>query len=265
MILLDKGRLLVDFDKDAENIIKTIRDIDGVMLTEPERFYVNHIVSGLKGIGVWTKIRALYGFVGGRAATHKWNWKDMRDTDDAFRIVWGGTVTHSLLGVKGDGNTGYGRCFFNLTTQGRLSTVSVGLTIQDKTGEGIGIGAGVGGSGIFGCSSNGFQFEPTGSIYSYTPQRIGKSLAFSYSTLNSPVCSIDGNIIPITLNSRIPTAPMPNFNINLLCRGKNSEADRDNFSAARYTSMFLGEPMSNQELFLTNNLLYTAQGILSRK
>lgn len=108
MILIDKNRFLVEFEPEAETVIKTIRDVDGVMLNETERWYVNFIVSGLKGIGVWGKIKALYGFVGGTAASHRWNWKHMRDLDEAFRIDWNGTITHSASGVKGDGLTGYG-------------------------------------------------------------------------------------------------------------------------------------------------------------
>ncbi|WP_293303131.1 hypothetical protein [Pedobacter sp. UBA4863] len=107
MILLDKGRLLVAFEPEAELIIKTIRDVNGVMLTEAERFYVNHIVSGLKGIGIWGKIKALYGFVGGTAATHRWNWKDMRDLDAAYTLSYYGGITHDSKGVSANGINGF--------------------------------------------------------------------------------------------------------------------------------------------------------------
>jgi len=111
MQLINKGRILRTFDKDALAIINTIRDVDGIILTQDERWYVNHIVSGFKAIGVWTKIKALYGFVGGTAATHKWNWKDMRDLDAAYRLTWNGTIIHNVMGVKGDGISGYAETY----------------------------------------------------------------------------------------------------------------------------------------------------------
>ena len=37
------------------------------------------LVVGLKGYGLWTKMAAIYPFIGGTAALHKWNLKDPRD------------------------------------------------------------------------------------------------------------------------------------------------------------------------------------------
>lgn len=56
-------------------------------------------------------IKALYPFVGGTAASHKWNLINPVDSDAAFRLVFGGTVTHSSMGIKGDGSTGYADTF----------------------------------------------------------------------------------------------------------------------------------------------------------
>lgn len=64
MILLDKGRLLVDFDEDTRNIINTIRDVDGILITEDERMYVHHIVSGLKGKSLYSLVSPSWGLDG---------------------------------------------------------------------------------------------------------------------------------------------------------------------------------------------------------
>jgi hypothetical protein len=69
---------------------------------------LNTLVAQLKGYGIWTKMTAIYPFVGGTATTHKYNLKDPRDLDAAFRIVWSGAVTHNSNGVTGDGSTGFG-------------------------------------------------------------------------------------------------------------------------------------------------------------
>ncbi|WP_199120527.1 hypothetical protein, partial [Pedobacter sp. ASV28] len=107
-----------DFDKDAENFIYASGinnpanlNVDGLYTSEQAMYAVNYLVSGLKAIGVWDKIKAIYPFVGGTADMHKWNLKDPRDLDAAFRIVWNGTITHNGYGVKGDGSTGSGNTY----------------------------------------------------------------------------------------------------------------------------------------------------------
>ena len=68
---------------------------------------VNTLVVDLKASGVWTKMKALYPFVGGTATTHKWNLKDPRDLDAAFRIVFNGGMTHTSLGMVSNYTTSY--------------------------------------------------------------------------------------------------------------------------------------------------------------
>lgn len=73
---------------------------------------VNNLVLGLKSNGIWTKMKAIYPFVGGTAFTHKFNLKDPRDLDVAFRLTYSGTLTHSSNGVVSDGTTGYMNTYF---------------------------------------------------------------------------------------------------------------------------------------------------------
>lgn len=68
---------------------------------------VRALVSDLKANSLWTKIKALYPFVGGTATTHKYNLKDPQDTDGAFRLTMVGGLTHDANGVTGNGSTGY--------------------------------------------------------------------------------------------------------------------------------------------------------------
>lgn len=68
---------------------------------------VNTLVVDLKAAGVWTKMKAIYPFVGGTATTHKWNLKDPRDLNEAFRLVFSGGWVHSATGALSNGTTGY--------------------------------------------------------------------------------------------------------------------------------------------------------------
>ena len=82
--------------------------ITAASITNPtQQSAINQLVVDLKGYGIWTKMKALYPFVGGTASTHKFNLKDPRDLDAAFRLVFNGGVTHSSNGVQGNGTNGY--------------------------------------------------------------------------------------------------------------------------------------------------------------
>lgn len=117
-------------------------DPSGVDLTEIEIAYVRAIVGGMYLAGSWQKSKAVYGFVGGNAWKHKWNWKDMRDLDAAFRIIWNGGITHNNLGIKGDGNVStYGNTYINALSD--LSTNSTHMMCYAVgVGKGIDLAAG---------------------------------------------------------------------------------------------------------------------------
>lgn len=78
---------------------------------------VNTLVTSLKGYSIWTKLNAIYPFVGGTASTHKWNLKDPRDLDAAYRLSFSGGWTHNSNGITGNGTNAYADTFLsNFTT-----------------------------------------------------------------------------------------------------------------------------------------------------
>lgn len=74
---------------------------------------INNLVVALKGFGIWTKMKAIYPFIGGTAALHKWNLKNPLDTNAAFRLVFNGGWTHSSTGALPNGTNGYADTFLN--------------------------------------------------------------------------------------------------------------------------------------------------------
>jgi hypothetical protein len=77
---------------------------------------INQLVLGLKTDGIWTKMNALYPFVGGTATTHKFNLKDPRDLNAAYRLAFFGGMTHNANGIQGDGGSGYADTFAAINT-----------------------------------------------------------------------------------------------------------------------------------------------------
>lgn len=92
---------------------------------------IDTLVIQLKTIGVWTKLKAIYPFVGGTATTHKFNLKDPADTDAAFRLAFVGGWTHSANGALPNGTNAYADTFLNANTA--LTNTSNHLSFYSRT------------------------------------------------------------------------------------------------------------------------------------
>lgn len=87
-------KYIKNFDADAAAFITAAGITNSTQKTA-----INQLVLDLKTAGIWTKMIAIYPFVGGSASSHKWNLKDARDLDAAFRLIFNGTWAHSSNGV----------------------------------------------------------------------------------------------------------------------------------------------------------------------
>jgi len=86
---------------------------------------INTLVVDLKADGIWSKMKAIYPFVGGTASTHKYNLKDPRDLDAAFRLVFNGGWTHSSTGATPNGTNGYADTRLNPNNELSLNSVHI--------------------------------------------------------------------------------------------------------------------------------------------
>lgn len=84
---------------------------------------VRTLAMRLDDYGIWSKMRALYPFVGGTATTHKYNLKDPRDLDAAYRMIFAGGWTHNSNGITGNGTntSGDSRLANNVPSQNSLN------------------------------------------------------------------------------------------------------------------------------------------------
>jgi hypothetical protein len=74
--------------------------ITAAAITNPtQQAAINTLVVDLKGYSIWTKFKAIYPIVGGTASQHKFNLKDPRDLDVAFRLNFATGWTHSATGM----------------------------------------------------------------------------------------------------------------------------------------------------------------------
>jgi hypothetical protein len=111
-------------------------------ITDPtQQSAIDNLVIGLKADGIWTNMTAIYPFVGGTASTHKYNLKDPRDLDAAYRLAFNGGWTHNANGITGNGTNTYADTFsFSSRTIGIYSRVNgkfLGQTAASEDSEGF--------------------------------------------------------------------------------------------------------------------------------
>jgi hypothetical protein len=110
------------FDPDAQAFITAAG------ITNPtQQGAINTLVVDLKGYSLWTKFKAIYPIVGGAAASHKFNLKDPRDLDAAFRLHFTNAWTHSATGMTPNGASAFADTFLNTNTQLNVNSHSFGI------------------------------------------------------------------------------------------------------------------------------------------
>ena len=106
----------VAYDPDAQLFI-TATGISGTNATA-----TNQLVLDLKAGGVWTKMKAVYPMVGGTSTTCKFNLKDARDLDAAYRLTFFGGGTFSGNGYLPNGTNAYADTFLIPSTSLTLNS-----------------------------------------------------------------------------------------------------------------------------------------------
>ena len=113
------------YDPDAQAFI-TASGISGTEATA-----TNQLVIDLKSANIWTKFKAIYPFVGNTASSQKYNLKDARDLDAAYRLTFTGGFTFSSTGALPNGVNAYASTFLIPATS--LSANSSHVSIYNRT------------------------------------------------------------------------------------------------------------------------------------
>ena len=106
---------------------------------------LNTFDAGLISNGLDTKMKALYPFVGGTAATHKYNFMDARDLNAAFRLAFNGGWTHSSNGALPNGTNAYADSYWVPFTQSAIDNVSYNYYSRTNTSGAANFGVSGGG------------------------------------------------------------------------------------------------------------------------
>lgn len=117
----------------------------GYSMTVNEIDAINNMVWALVSYGIWAKIKAIYPILGGTAATHKFNLKDPRDANAAFRLTFTGGWTHSANGMTPNGLDTTADTFFvpsvdNVVNSSHMSYYSRTLVSESRIEMGCYVG-----------------------------------------------------------------------------------------------------------------------------
>jgi hypothetical protein len=107
-------------------------DATGISEESVTALALDDLVVGLKTNSLWDKILTLYPMVGGTATTHKYNLKDPRDLNAAYRLSFSGGWTHDASGAKPNGSNAYADTYFNPMTNG-LTTANAHMAYYAGT------------------------------------------------------------------------------------------------------------------------------------
>jgi hypothetical protein len=121
------GGVVPSIDPDAEAFLTAAAITDPTITSA-----IDTLVVQLKVDGLWTKMKALYPFVGGTATTHKYNLKDPRDLDVAYRLDFVGGWTHNADGAKPNGTNADASTFFNFSAEGLNNDSSFMVYLTDN-------------------------------------------------------------------------------------------------------------------------------------
>jgi hypothetical protein len=214
MILATHGIVssYIGIDSDAQAFITAT----GITNTIQKNAIIN-LVSAYKTYGIWTKRKAIYPIVGGTATTHKFNLKDPRDLNAAFRLDFFGGMAHDSNGLITNFNS-YANTY--LTPSSVLDINSSSFTIYSRTNgneASVDLGANSGGSAmvdIYLRFTNGNMLSRIYNTSSYQSQANANTIGcFTFNRINSTTTKQlrNGSVINTSTNSSVAMPSIPLF------------------------------------------------------
>jgi hypothetical protein len=240
--------------------------ITAAAITNPtQQSAVNQLVVDLKGYGVWTKMKAIYPFVGGTASTHKFNLKNPLDTDAAFRLTFNGGWTHSSNGALPNATNAFANSF--LTPSAQLPLNSTHISYYSRTnGAASGNCFGTANSGLtnrtlwqFGGNTNYVSVYTAPADY-FNYNLNSSSLLIANRTASNLTNAWQGGVKRATsTNASVALTTVP-----IYFGGNNANGTADSFSNAQCAFASIGDGLTDTEASNFYTAVQTFQTALNR-
>jgi hypothetical protein len=204
-----------NYDTDAIIFI-TAAEINDIT----QRAAVNQLVIDLKNYGIWNKLKAVYPFVGGTASSHKFNLKDPRDLDVAFRLVFNGGWTHSSNGVQGNGTNAWANTFLRPSVN--LINNSTHVSVYSRTDL-------LQSSMDIGVYKAQLASTSSGRIFIFSRHATGNLFAQQYNEATNNITYLNPNSLGLFLSNRTDGTTFKMFK-NTAIVGTNTNVSSPNIS-----------------------------------
>lgn len=117
--------------------------IDSAGITNAtEKTAICNCVKQLKDSSVWTKLDAIYPYLGSTSASCKWNLKNPVNSNAAFRLTFSGGWTFSSTGALPNGVNAYANTYWNSVADAGTTNASMGVYLRTNTADGAKIDIG---------------------------------------------------------------------------------------------------------------------------
>jgi len=231
---------------------------------------INTLVIDLKEYGIWTKMKAIYPFVGGTATTHKYNLKDPRDLDAAFRLTFFGGWTHSANGAQPNGTNGYADTFYNPRNQNTQFNVHVSnySRTQNSLSDGVQLGAFDADSNsislfqyynIISIKGSVIYFYPNTAVLANNTNTLGFQIA-TRTTNNNAKLYFNGSLLNTSTNTETGNTPNRSFYL-----GASNWSDGPNqYSPHQHAFDSIGDGLTDTEASNFYTAVQTFQTALGR-
>jgi hypothetical protein len=232
---------------------------------------IENLVSDLKTNNLWDKMYAIYPFVGGTSVNnHKYNLKDPRDLDAAYRLVFSGSWGFNDLGISGT-TSNFANTFFNPFSSSSVSQNSIHISIYipsplvDSTsimGSLVGAAGGSNalqitrsvnhGATVNGGNSNDFIQIGGGTVSGHMiGNRTSSTVANTWLNGTKAATNTTASITP------------PNFNIYLGARNQAGTATISSSRQIRFAS--IGSGLTDSDAVIFNTIVESYQATLGRQ
>lgn len=224
------------------------------------------LVTSMKSNGIWTKMIAIYPFVGGTATTHMYNLRNPANTNAAFRLSFVGGWTHTANGAQPNGTNGYANTFINPFIDLSLNSHSFGIYSRTNNTTGIQIYGTLQNSNISFIQNNltaaNFISGSTSNLLSYTANP-STSFLMSTRTSNTLLTAFRAGVLLGSNTNSI--AALPNTPYFLAARYNQNLLAAEFFSVHQLAFAFVGSGLSNSESLTFYNIVQAFQTTLGRQ
>lgn len=240
--------------------------IDSAGITNAtEKTAICNCVKQLKDSSVWTKLDAIYPYLGSTSASCKWNLKNPVNSNAAFRLTFSGGWTFSSTGALPNGVNAYANTYWNSVANAGTANASMGVYLRTNTADGAKIDIGFHRSSptaISGITTR-FGNEYYGAINSNGAGTIANTntagfFAVSTVALDNITMHRNGVNTPKTITST------SSGNLNVFIGAKNLDGSPVLYSDREHMIDFLGDGLTGAELIKLYNIFTTFKTAVGR-